>query len=671
MQTYKSICPYDCPASCGLLVTVEGGKVVKVTGDAEAPPSYGLICHKMRRYEQSIHDSRRIVTPLRRTGSKGAGQFAPISWKEAIEIIVEQLQRTMETAGPDAVFPLFYSGVMGHIQRNCGEAFFNALGACGLVKTLCSSAKGAGYAAVMGKTGCLDPRELAHSDMYIVWGSNMKATRLQSMPDIARARKDGKRVVLIETDARDMTPHVDAVVLVRPGTDGALALAMMHVLAAEGLDDAAFLRREAEGFDAFKATLGAYTPEWGERITGVPAQTIVTLAKEYGAAKAPAIILGSGNSRYGNGGMTVRCITILSAFTGAWSKPGGGLCGCSPGGGNYIDLDRIMRPDLRPRPPRMININQVASALENPGVDESAPYIEYLHVWGCNPVGSIARQQGIRNGLQRDDLFIVVHERFMTDTARYADIILPATFSVEHTDCHSAYGYCTFGTAYKIIPAPGACKSNWDIFRMLATATGYAREHFDRSEEDMLADLLAHPTPALQTITDAQWSTLRKGGLLSFPFADHTCWQTPSGKIQIVNDALAAPMPQYQEAYGGVYPLRLVAVPSTQTLNSIFLERDALIKRRGAMSLAMHPDDAQTRGIADGDSIIAHNDQGEVPFTACVTPLVSKGVVTAAGVYDSRQSANENLANTLHYERLSDIGQATTMNDNTVDVKKA
>jgi anaerobic selenocysteine-containing dehydrogenase len=668
MQTRKTICPYDCPTTCGLLAATDGARILGVKGDPDAPPHHGAPCRKMRHYEQSIHAPDRILTPLKRIGEKGRGLFAPISWDEAAGAITDAWKKTLDEQGPDAILPFYYSGVMSLIQRNCGDALFNKMGASSLVKTLCASAKSAGYAAVAGKTGCLDPRELGDSDFHIVWGSNMKATRLQSLPDLMAARKRGRHVVLIESYAGDMAPYCDRTVLVAPGTDGALALAMMHVLVAEGLADLDFLREEAVGFETFAASLAQYPPAWAEGITGVPAPVIVALAREYGTAFAPAITLGSGNSRYGNGGMTVRLITILSAFTGAWKRPGGGLCGCNHGGGPYVDMARITRPDLRPNAGRKVNINKLASALC--GGDGERP-IRCLHVYASNPVASVCDQQGIVRGLGDPGLFTVVHERFMTDTARYADIILPATFSVEHADCYSSYGYRTFGTAYKVIPPAGDCKSNWDIFSLLARAMGYTDSHFDRTEEALLEELLAHPLSGLQGISDAQRETLRHGGLISMPPADHADWRTPSGKLEIINPALSTPLPQYLEPHGGPYPLKLIAAPSVETLNSIFLERESLVARRGPMTLAMHPEDAAPRGIADGDAVMAFNDLGEVAFTARVTPHVAKGAVAAAGVFAKRQSANGNLVNTLHHERLSDIGEATTLNDNTVEVRRA
>ncbi len=667
MRVHKTICPYDCPTTCALLVETDGSRILSVQGDPADPITHGVICRKMQHYEKSIHSPERIVSPQKRIGAKGEGRFAQISWDEAIATITDRWKRTLMEHGPDAILPFYYSGVMSLIQRNCGDALFNKMGACSLVKTLCASAKSAGYTAVMGSTGCLDPRELVESDLYIVWGSNMKATRFQSLADIIKARKQGRRVVLIESYAEEMAPFCDQTVLVKPGTDGALALAMMHVLDKEGLTDSEFLQAESVGYGEFRANLSQYTPAWAESVTGVAAEVIVVLAREYAAATAPAIILGSGNSRYGNGGMTVRLITILSAITGAWKRPGGGLCGCSPGSGPYVDMTRITRPDFRQNTARTININQLAAALG--GEDGKAP-IRCLHVYACNPVASVCNQHGIVHGLGNPELFTVVHERFLTDTARYADIILPTTFSVEHADFYSAYGYCSFGAAYKVIPAPGECKSNWDIFCLLAQAMGYTDSYFSRTEEELMAELLEHPLPALLQLGAEQMDILRQGGTISTPYADHTVWKTPSGKMEICNHALQTPVPQYQEAHGGTYPLRLIAAPSSKTLNSIFLEREDLVARRGAMLLAIHPDDAATRSIAEGDSVVAENDLGEVIFTAHVTPFVARGAVAAEGVFACAQSKSGNLVNALHHERLSDIGAATTLNDNTVEIRK-
>ncbi|MCC8025605.1 MAG: molybdopterin-dependent oxidoreductase [Clostridium sp.] len=663
----KTICPYDCPTSCGLLAETDGIRIISMKGDPDHPASRGLICRKMQRYERSVHHPHRILTPLKRTGGKGEGKFTPISWEEAVAEISGRWKVLLEEEGGDSILPFYYSGVMSVIQRKCGDAFFNRMGACDLVRTLCSSAKGAGYESVMGRTGCLDPRELSHSDFFLVWGSNMKATRLQTMPILREAGKQGKRAVLIEVCARDMAPFCNETLLLKPGTDGALALALMHVLARDGFADEAFLRKYGEGYDAFKETLPSYTPSWAQEITGIPAEKIEALAAEYGEAKAPAIILGSGPSRHGNGGMTVRLITILSTFTGAWSRPGGGLCGCNPTAGAYVDSTLVTRPDFRKVPGRKVNINELACALN--GREGEAP-VKSLFVYGGNPVASVCSQREIVRGLLRPDLFTIVHERFMTDTARYADIVLPAAFSVEQTDCYTAYGYCTFGTARKIIPAPGQCKSNWDMFRMLAEAMGYGETYFRQTQEEMLQTILDRPLEGLAGISEREKRTLEEGGVISLPYADHLLFKTDRGMFKITDETLNEPMPRYIENNGGEFPLRLVAVPDNYTLNSIFLEREDLTDKKGPMTLFLHPEDGAIRGICSGDRIIAFNELAEVEFQAELTELVAKGAAAAQGVFACASSKNGWLVNALHHQRLSDMGAATTLNDNTIDVKK-
>lgn len=658
----RTVCPYDCPTTCGFFAEVEDNKVVGIRPDPNDPASGGLICRKMRHYERSINSEKRILTPLIRNGKKGSGEFLPISWDEAVRLISDRWKAVIAEDGPEAIASCVYSGVMSDIQRHCGEAFFNKMGACELIKTLCSSAKGVGYANVMGKTGCLDPRELCDSDFYLIWGSNMTATRIQSMKDIVEGRKNGKRVVLIDVYTEPMSAYCDEAVTIRPGTDGALALAMMHVIVREGLADEEFLKNNAEGWDIFRDTLPEYTPVWAEEITGIPADTIEKLAMEYGRANAPAVILGSGNSRYGNGAITVRLITILSCVTGAWLKKGGGLCGCGPTGQSYIDGNIIKRPDFREKPARKININQLGRAVKDGG-------IKSLYVYGSNPAASVSDTGAVIEGLKRDDLFTVVHERFMTDTARYADIILPACFSVEQSDIYEAYGYCTLSTANKAVEAPGQCKSNWDTFRILAEAMGYEDDYFNRTAEQMIDEVLSHPTKAVAGLSDEDREKLNNGGSVSIPFADHTKWGTKSGKIKIVNEKLAEPIPKYTECHGGEYPLKLVSVPSAHTLNSIFTERDDMNAPKGKMKLAVHTSDAEKRGIKNGDRIICFNDLAEVEYEALVTDGIAEGAAASVGIFKGEHTFNGLGVNALQHDRLSDLGEATTMNDNTVDIR--
>lgn len=664
----KMSCPYDCPSTCGLLAEIENGRIVKVKNDKTHPVSKNGICRKMQHYEQDIYSMDRLMKPMRRVGKKGEGKFEPISWNEAVREITDHFKDIIEKWGSEAILPCVYSGVMSDIQRSCGDAFFNRMGALELVKTLCSSAKGAGYDAVVGKTGCLEPTELNDSDLYLIWSCNMAATRLQTLADLQKPANRHKKKILIDVYPNPTAAYCDQVITIKAGTDGALALAMMNVLKNEHLVDKSFVGKYTSGYPEFAETLDAYTPEWAESETGIPAEVIRQLAREFGEAKAPAIILGSGNSRHGNGGMTVRLITILSALTGAWQHPGGGLCGCTPIDTDYVNKSLITRPDFKEKAARKININQIGQALAMEGKEA----VRGFYVYGCNPANTVSDQQLILKGLEREDLFTVVHERFMTDTARYADILLPATFSVEQTDIYRAYGYCTLGTGRKLVDAPGECKSNWDTFCLLAKGMGYSEDYFDRSEDEMLDILLSHPTKAIAETSDEAKETLRQGGSVVLPFSDHLDFGTETGKMMIVNEKLAEPMPHYTADYSAKcqdWPLHLVAAPSVWSLNSTFLDREQLMTSRKGMTLWLNPEDAKVRKIEDGMSVIAFNELGEVQFTACVDQRVAVGNAVSEGVFASHQTQNGCGFNTLTHGRLSDIGAATTMNDNRIDIR--
>lgn len=664
----KMSCPYDCPSTCGLLAEIENGRIVKVKNDKTHPVSKNGICRKMQHYEQDIYSMDRLMKPMRRVGKKGEGKFEPISWNEAVREITDHFKDIIEKWGSEAILPCVYSGVMSDIQRSCGDAFFNRMGALELVKTLCSSAKGAGYDAVVGKTGCLEPTELNDSDLYMIWSCNMAATRLQTLADLQKPANRHKKKILIDVYPNPTAAYCDQVITIKAGTDGALALAMMNVLKNEHLVDKSFVGKYTSGYPEFAETLDAYTPEWAESETGIPAEVIRQLAREFGEAKAPAIILGSGNSRHGNGGMTVRLITILSALTGAWQHPGGGLCGCTPIDTDYVNKSLITRPDFREKAARKININQIGQALAMEGKEA----VRGFYAYGCNPANTVSDQQLILKGLEREDLFTVVHERFMTDTARYADILLPATFSVEQTDIYRAYGYCTLGTGRKLVDAPGECKSNWDTFCLLAKGMGYSEDYFDRSEDEMLDILLSHPTKAIAETSDEAKETLRQGGSVVLPFSDHLAFGTETGKMMIVNEKLAEPMPHYTADYSAKcqdWPLHLVAAPSVWSLNSTFLDREQLMTSRKGMTLWLNPEDAKVRKIEDGMSVIAFNELGEVQFTACIDQRVAVGNAVSEGVFASHQTQNGCGFNTLTHGRLSDIGAATTMNDNRIDIR--
>ena len=430
MPTFRCACPYDCPDGCSLLVEVEDGRVRAITGDPANPYTQGRVCGKMRRLPQALYSPQRILTPLRRTGRKGSGEFAPISWAAAVEEIAGRWRELIARYGAETILPCSYAGTMGAVQRHGGEGFFHALGATELVRTLCSSGKSAGWEAVMGSSCDLAPWDIVHSDLILLWSTDLPATRIHLIPFLNEARQRGARVILIDVYENLSEMFASQSLLVRPGSDGALALSLLQVLEAEGMLDQDYLAEHTTGWPELRATLGRWTPEATQAITGLAPETVRELARAYGGAKAPCIVLGSGFSRTGNGGEATRAIAALPAAVGAWAKRGGGTYGiCSSP--NLADKNIMKRPDLTAPGRQKVNINQIGPALLGERVKTP---IHSLYVYHCNPASVVSHQNSVLQGLAREDLFTVVHERYMTDTARYADLILPAPYMVETED---------------------------------------------------------------------------------------------------------------------------------------------------------------------------------------------------------------------------------------------
>ncbi|MCD8139372.1 MAG: molybdopterin-dependent oxidoreductase [Planctomycetaceae bacterium] len=660
----RSACPYDCPDTCGLLVEVAGDRVVGVRGDPDHPVTRGFLCRKMSHYERSINHPKRLLRPMKRVGPKGEARFAALSWDEALDTIASRWKAILASDGAEAILPYSYSGVMSAIGRHGGIAFFNKLGGSGLIRTLCSAGKGAGWAALMGGSADLDPREMTRSTFILIWGSDVPATRLHCMPDIQAARQRGVPVVLIETYASPASALADETILVNPGSDGALALAMMQVLVAEGLADRDFLDAHTVGWREFEPTLADYTPEAVSGVVGLSAEAIRDLARRYGRAAAPVILFGSGPSRRRNGAMNCRCVALLPAVVGAWAKPGGGTVGFGPAP-SPVNGAVITRPDFLEQPVRNINCNCLAATLADATL---APPVRSLYVYGSNPAAVVGNQQALLRQLGRDDLFTVVHERFMTDTARYADIVLPATFSVEQADIHTCYGYRTLMISRAAVPPPGECRSNWNTFRALAGMLGLDDPYFRRTEEEMVEHVLEN-SPALRTmLDDAGWAALREGRAVDLQVEAPPVFKTASGKIEILNPALDEPLPRYLPVEEDPYPLRLVAAPSAHTLNSTFTEREDLVAARGPQTLRMSEHDAAARGIRDGDEILCCNELAEVRCIATIAD-VKPGTVVSVGVFSAKAAPGGLTANALVRERISDLGEATTLNDNGVEVR--
>lgn len=662
-ETKRSVCPYDCPDTCGLLVTVEGGRAVAVAGDPDHPFTRGTLCPKMTHYQRTVHSPARLTTPLARTGPKGGGHFRPISWDEAVATIAARWRETIAAHGAEAILPYSYAGTMGLVQRNAGHAFFHRLGASRLDRTICSSSKDAGLKPVMGHTLGLHPDEAAHSDLIILWSINAVATNIHFLHSVREAKKRGAQVWLIDTYETPTAKVADRVFLTRPGADAALALGLMHVLHRDGLTDQAFIAKHVHGYDQLtERVLPGYSPAAVSALTGLGADTIEDMARRYAAARAPFIRLGSGLCRYGNGAMSVRAVYCLPAVVGAWAKPGGGLSG-NLATAAALDTGPVTREDLLQSPTRIINMNQLGDALTT--LDD--PPIKSLYVYHSNPAAITPDQNKVLAGLAREDLFTVVHERFMTDTARYADIVLPATTSLEHGDLYRSYGHYCLQRAFPAIPPVGQAKANWDVFCLLAAAMGFSDDIFSHSADHLIDAILAAPSPWL---AQTDLAALRRGEPVELPLPDgyKLDFKTPSGKIEILAATDPEPLPRYIPPHGDAAPLWLMTAPTPIMLNSSFCERDDLLAGH-AMTLQLNPADAAARDLKDGQKVVAFNQRGEVTFRLAVTPRVPAGVAVAEGVWWLKDAPGDRTVNALTSQRLTDRAAGSTFYDTKIDVR--
>ena len=663
----RSVCPFDCPDTCSMLVEVENGLVRGVKGDPDHPVTRSLLCPKMNHYELTVNSSRRLKTPLVRTGAKGDGKFAPISWAEAIETICSRWKELIAAHGAECILPYSYAGTMGLVQRNSGHPFFHLLGASRLERTICSPAKEAGWKAIMGDTPAMDPAELAQSELIIMWGINAAATSIHCQRDALLARKNGARLWAIDTYRTPTMDAADEAFVVRPGGDGALALGMMHVILNEGLLDKNFIDKNVLGFEDLVQVLKECSPAQMEPLCGLPPATIERLGREFARSRAPFIRLGSGLTRYGNGAMTVRTIACLPAITGAWQHPGGGLLTGTATGAAF-PLHKVTREDFMTRPTRLVSMNQLGTALN----ELRDPPVMSLYVYHSNPACVTPDQNAVIRGLMRDDLFTVVHERFLTDTARFADIILPATSSLEQGDLYRSYGYYHSQRCFPAIAPLGESKSNWDTFCLLAGGMGWEEPFFRQSLDELVEQLIDYKTPWRDQATS---QLLRQGEpvILTVPSDPKAIWVTPSGKIEIKNvrepEPLPRPLPTHAEADG--FPLRLQPATTPYALNSSFYEQDDLRARQKVMTLMMNPEDAARRELTDGQQVMAFNRLGEVEFTLKVTEKVLSGTVVTEGVWWREFIPGQRGVNALTSQRLTDGGRGSTLYDVTVEVRSA
>ena len=677
MKEYKSVCPYDCPDACGLILTVDDDKVIKVCGNREHAFTRGTLCPKMAHYERVIHSSKRLTTPLRRIGKKGIGpdQFTPISWDEALERIVENFNHTIDTYGSESILRYSYAGTMGAVNSPAADYFFRCIGATSQDRGICSPAKQAAFKSVYGDTVAIKPQEAQHSDLIILWSLNATATDVHILHDVNVAKRNGAFVWIIDTHKTYTYDQGTHHVYVKPGSDGALALGMMHIIHRDGLEDTTFIQEYVQGYDELvRDVLPKFTPEYVSSICGVPVEIIEELAHAYAKAKAPFIRLGSGVSRYGNGAMSCRCINALPAVVGAWQHLGGGLLSSSSSS-QYFNKSFMQQPNTPTPSKRMMPMILLGDLLTNPkallehGLEDTSGGVPVhsLYIFSSNPAITAPNQNLVRQGLMRDDLFTVVHERFFTDTCAYADIILPATSSAESDDIFNSYGHYTIAASYQAIPPVGESKSNWQVISELAQRMGLDDPFFAMTERELIEHMVRNSSKLSQDEQDA----ILRGDLVEVALPDNykMDFKTPSGKIEILNPRESIPLITYTEPYGDDEPFWLIIGNDIRILDSSFCELE--FDDSELMKLRMHPDDAALYNINNSDAVEIYNNRGAVRIKVYLDNTVQRGTLVTLGVWWQSQSSDAKVGiNAVTASRPTDEAWGSTFYDVQVNIRK-
>ena len=677
MKEYKSVCPYDCPDACGLILTVDDNKVIKVRGNKEHAFTRGTLCPKMAHYERVIHSSKRLMTPLRRIGKKGIGpdQFTPISWDEALDRIVENFKHTIDTYGSESILRYSYAGTMGAVNSPAADYFFRRIGATSQDRGICSPAKQAAFKSVYGDTIAIKPQEAQHSDLIILWSLNAMATDVHILHDVNVAKRNGASVWVIDTHKTYTYDQGTHHVYVEPGSDGALALGMMHIIHRDGLEDTAFIQTYVQGYDELvRDVLPKFTPEYASSICGVPVEIIEEMAHAYAKAKAPFIRLGSGVSRYGNGAMSCRCINALPAVVGAWQHLGGGLLSSSSSS-QYFNKSFMQQSNTQTPHKRMMPMILLGDLLTNPkallehGLEDTSGGVPVhsLYVFSSNPAITAPNQNLVRQGLMRDDLFTVVHERFFTDTCAYADIILPATSSAESDDIFNSYGHYTIAASYQAIPPVGESRSNWQVISDLARRMGLDEPFFGMTECELIEHMVRNSSKLSQDEQDA----ILRGDLVEVSLPDNykMDFKTPSGKIEILNPREQIPLITYTEPYGDDEPFWLIIGNDIRILDSSFCELE--FDDPELMKLRMHPDDAALYNINNRDVVEIYNNRGAVRIKVYLDTTVQRGTLVTLGVWWQSQSSDDRVGiNAVTASRPTDEAWGSTFYDVQVNIRK-
>jgi anaerobic selenocysteine-containing dehydrogenase len=671
-QTRHSVCALDCPDTCSLLIDVDAaGRGSKLRGDPAHPVTRGFLCGKVARYLEREYSPARLLHPLRRIGAKGEGRFTQISWQEALHEIAGELQSISNAFGPESILPYSYAGTMGLLNGSgMDRRFFHRLGASRLDRTICSAAGMAGMTDALGVRYAVEPEQFRHAKLIIAWGANILGTNVHLWPFIVEARRNGARFYTIDPHRNRTGKLSDRHYAIRPGTDAALALAMMNVILSEGLEDRAYVERHTLGVEELAARVQCWTPQRASDLTGLAADDIVHLAREYATTHPAAIRLNYGVQRSERGAMSVRTIGLLPALTGAWKYPGGGVQ-LSTSAAFQLNRTALERPDLQQREARILNMSELGRILTQ--IDD--PPVKALVVYNSNPAAIAPDQHSVRRGLRRDDLFTVVLEHFQTDTADFADIVLPATTFLEHTDLYLAYGHYHLQLARPALEAPGEALPNTEIFRRLASFMRFDEPCFQDTDDDMIRTLLDTRHPFIDGITleqlDREHSVRLKIDDPFLPFANGG-FGTPSGKCEFRADTLDY-QPPVESRLGNRdlnarYPLELISPKNDDSMNSTFGFRPEVDCQTAALKL--HPTDAASRSISTGDAVRVFNDRGQCILRAEVSETIAEGVVSAPSVRWPKLAPDGNSVNMLTSQRLTDKGGGPTFYSCLVNVEK-
>ncbi len=673
-RVVRGACPHDCPDTCALRVTVQGGRVIRVAGDPDHPPTHGALCTKVSRYAERLYHPERVLTPLRRVGAKGAGSFEPIGWDEALDTVAARL-KAVAARDPQAVLPYSYAGTMGLVQGDGMAArFFHRLGASLLDRTICSSAGGEALAATYGRPVGMHLEWFAESRLILIWGSNSIASNLHFWTFAQQAKRAGARLVCIDPRRTETAEKCHQHIALLPGTDGALALALMHELIAHDWLDHDYLEKHVEGWPALRERALHWPAERAAAVCGISAEEVRALARDYGTTRPAAIRLNYGMQRVHGGGNAVRLIALLPCLVGAWRQRAGGLLLSSSGWFRpHLRTAWLQRSDLLAgRTPRTINMSTLGDDLNREASAAFGPKIEALVVYNSNPVAVAPESAKVVRGFAREDLFTVVLEHFLTDTADHADIVLPATMQPEHWDAHRAYGH-TYAMLNEPAVAPaGQARSNAAIFRALAARMGFTDECFADSDEAMARAAFDPEAVDAQALAAQGWAKLR---VADAPFAEGG-FPTPGGKVIVDAPGLGVPdhVPNYESAQSSPalaarYPLAMISPPARHFLNSSFANVASLRAAEREPLLEMHAADAAARGIASGDTVRVFNDRGEYVCKAEVSARARPGVVNGLGVWWRKQGLAGTNVNQLTHQRLTDIGRAPSFYDCLVEVR--